>query len=518
MTTIITAFMLAFAVALAITPVVRSVAVRAGALDQALSSRKIHGRPIPRFGGIAVVAASFAPLVGLFFLDTGVGRLFWDDPVRAAALLAGSAAMLGLGIYDDLRGSGARTKLTVQVAVALGMWWAGYRVDHLANPFGAPIALGLLSLPFTVFWIVGVTNAVNLIDGLDGLASGVTLAAMSAIFWLAWHSNAYLMALFMAALGGSLLGFLRYNFNPASIFLGDSGSLFLGFFLATTALATSHKSPATVALLVPIVALGLPIGDTLLAMTRRAARGQSIFSADRSHVHHRLLDMGLSHRATVIVLYALCVILAGVAVGLSHADAVQTLAFGGALTGLAVTLLAATGYIKVGKASWILQVRRQNLAMRATVRSSAERLRAATSAEELFLVVRDATRALGADTVSLSFGEAVGAGGPVAYGCGGTKTREERTLSRFNLLAGQPDAGTLEVGWSDGRTVVDRDSEIAIEALCEHLRSALARLAIDRHPRIRPGAPAHGNGRAVEAEAEAIAARDLPPSRQSLVQ
>ena len=508
MTTIITAFMLAFAVALALTPVVRNAAIRAGALDHALNSRKIHGRPVPRLGGIAVVAASFVPLVGLFFLDTGVGRLFWESQTRAVAFLAGGLATAGLGVYDDLRGSGAKTKFIVQVAVACGMWWAGYRVDQVANPFGAPVALGILSLPFTVFWIVGVTNAVNLIDGLDGLAGGVALAAMSAIFWLAWHSDAHLMALFMAALGGALLGFLRYNFNPASIFLGDSGSLFLGFFLATTALATNHKSTTAVALLVPIVALGLPIGDTLLAMTRRAARGQSIFSADRSHVHHRLLEMGLSHRATVIVLYAFCVILAGVAVGLSHADAVQTLAFGGALTGLAAMLLTVTGYIKVGKAKWILQVRRQNLAMRAAVRSAAERLRAASGVEEVYLVVRDAARALGADSVSLSVSQAAGADGAVAYVCGGPKEGEGRLVARFNLRADRPDDGALEMRWSDGRTVVDRDTEIAIEVLCERVRAAVARIGVARHERAHAGASRHGDGRAVRVKAESLAAGD----------
>jgi UDP-GlcNAc:undecaprenyl-phosphate GlcNAc-1-phosphate transferase len=160
---------------------------------------------------------------------------------------------------------------------------------------------------------VGVTNALNLIDGLDGLATGIALAAAATIFWVSVNDGRLLVALVMACLAGSLLGFLRYNFNPASIFMVDSGSLFVGFVLASTALETRHRSTTAVALLVPIVALALPIGHTLLALTRRMVRGQPVFSSDRGRLHHRFMDRGLSHRATVLALYAIACVLAGVA-------------------------------------------------------------------------------------------------------------------------------------------------------------------------------------------------------------
>jgi UDP-GlcNAc:undecaprenyl-phosphate GlcNAc-1-phosphate transferase len=500
MVTIITAFLLAFLVGLVLTPAVRDIAIRAGALDHALSSRKIHGRPVPRLGGVAVVAAFLIPLVGLFFLQTQVGGLFWQNRQLAAALMTGALAMAALGVYDDLKGAGAKLKLAVQVLAALGMWWAGFRVDVIANPFGAPVEMGVLSLPFTVIWIVGVTNALNLIDGLDGLAGGVALAAVGAIFLVAWQSDRLLMALLMAALGGSLLGFLRYNFNPASIFLGDSGSLFLGFVLATASLQTSVKSTTAVAIIVPIVALGLPIGDTLLAMVRRAARGQPIFAADRGHVHHRLLGLGLSHRATVLVLYALCIILAGMAVGLSRADAVQTLAFGGALLGLAVALLTFTGYIGVGKARWILQVRRQNLAMRTAVRATADRLRAARTYGELWVALADGVGALGADSVALALVDEDDPDGSMVFASVGHELREGRLLARFSLRGERPDAGSLELGFSDGRPYVERDTEIAVEALCAHVRLAAGRIAASQVRLAPVGAPGLGPVRARAAE------------------
>ncbi len=350
MNTVVVAFLISLAVAFLLTPMVRDAAIRFGALDHALTSRKAHGRPTPRLGGIAIVVAFYLPLVALFFFDTGVGRLFWSQPERALALILGGLAMAALGIYDDLKGSGARIKFTVQILIACLMWWAGYRADVIATPFGT-LELGVLGFPVTVLWIVGITNALNLIDGLDGLATGIALAAAATIFWVAFANDRPLMTLFMVCLAGALLGFLRYNFHPASIFMGDSGSLFVGFVLAATALQTHEKSTTAVSLLVPIVALGLPIGDTLLAMTRRMVRGQPMFSSDRGHIHHRLMDRGLSHKGTVLALYGIAVVLGGVAVALYHSDAEQTLAYGGAILAIAVMLLVAAGYIPFGQGS-----------------------------------------------------------------------------------------------------------------------------------------------------------------------
>jgi UDP-GlcNAc:undecaprenyl-phosphate GlcNAc-1-phosphate transferase len=384
-------------VALVATPGVRAAARRLGVLDHALSSRKVHGRPVPRLGGLAIVAAFYAPLVGFLFLDTSTGRLFWSQLQRALALILGGLAMASLGAWDDLRGAGARTKLAVEVLVAVAMWWAGYRIDAVATPFGT-LELGILGQPFTVLWIVGITNALNL---ADGLAAGIGLLAASAIFWVAFRNHRPLMMLFMACLGGGLLGFLRYNFNPASIFMGDSGSLFVGFVLAATGPETHEKSTTTVALLVPIVALSVPIGDTLLAMTRRAVRGQPVFSSDRGHIHHRLIDRGLSHRATVLALYGLATVVAFVAVGLVRADVEQTVAYFGVLLTIGVMLLASTRYVRFDQTRQVLSDRKHNLAMRAAARLAGDRIRHAEAVEEVWEAAREAATELGACCVSL---------------------------------------------------------------------------------------------------------------------
>ena len=176
------------------------------------------------------------------------------------------------------------------------------------------------ALPFTLLWIVGVINAMNLIDGLDGLAGGVALVAVATMFLVSMQRNQPLMVLFSASLGGAVLGFLFYNFNPASIFMGDTGSMFLGFVLATSSIRTNQKASTTVAVLIPIITLGLPILDTLLAMSRRAVRGRPLFRADKEHIHHRLLGLGLTHRQTVLALYGMCLVLGGLAVVLTYTN------------------------------------------------------------------------------------------------------------------------------------------------------------------------------------------------------
>jgi len=306
------AFLAALALALIATPLVVIFARWVGAVDGAgASSRKIHQTPTPRLGGLAIVVAFYAPLVGLFFVDSYVGSLFAKDTGLALGLLLGGAAITGLGVYDDIFGANAPQKFAVQFAIAAALYAVGFRIELVSIPFAASIEIGFLSPLITCVWIVGIINAVNLIDGLDGLASGIAFLAAATTLVVALVGNQILMALFMACLSGALLGFLVYNFNPARIFMGDTGSMFLGFVLAVTTVQTSTKSQATVALLVPMLALGLPIMDTTLAMGRRLITGRSMFSADRGHLHHRLLDRGLSHRQAVLVLYGISVALCG---------------------------------------------------------------------------------------------------------------------------------------------------------------------------------------------------------------
>ncbi len=475
MQTVVVAFLISLVAALVLTPVVRGLAIRCGALDHALTSRKIHGRPVPRLGGVAIVGAFFLPIVALFFFDTGVGQLLWKQPQRALALILGGLAIAALGIFDDLKGSGARIKFGVQVLVAAAMWFADYRADAISTPFGS-FGLGVLGFPLTVLWIVGVTNALNLIDGLDGLATGIALAATGTLFWVSLTNHRMLMALVMAGMAGALLGFLRYNFNPASIFMGDSGSLFVGFILATTALETHEKSTTAVALLVPIVALGLPIGDTLLAMTRRAVRGQPIFSSDAGHIHHRLMARGLSHRATVLALYGIAIVLCAIAVALFHSDAEQTIAYAGAIVAIAVMLLVSAGYVRFDQGRKLLSDRKNNLAMRAAVRKAAEELRLAQDPDAMWRAVQGTLPTLQASCAALTVVARNGTVRTSQFSWGFDEAPSTVLRARFSLLGERPDDGRLELGFTDGRRTVDRDSEIAIELLCEHVYAAVQRM------------------------------------------
>jgi UDP-GlcNAc:undecaprenyl-phosphate GlcNAc-1-phosphate transferase len=319
------AFVLACLVSVLLTPLVRRFALARGLFDDQVSARKIHGRPIPRLGGVAIAAGFYVPLLALLFPASSVGGIFYTNMAGAVTFLLGGVAICSLGLLDDLRGAGAGKKFLVQFAVAGALFAAGNRIELLSLPFVGSFALGALSLPLTLLWVVGVINALNLIDGLDGLAAGVGFFAVATSFAIAALRQDPLMMLFMGALGGAIVGFWAYNFNPASIFMGDTGSMFLGYVLGVGAMRTSQKSSTAVAILVPIVALGLPIADTLLAMLRRALAGRPMFSADREHIHHRLLDLGLSQRRAVITLYGAAALLGAMAVILTLSDSVESI-------------------------------------------------------------------------------------------------------------------------------------------------------------------------------------------------
>ena len=319
------AFVLACLVSVLLTPFMRRFALARGLFDDQMPARKIHGRPIPRLGGLAIVAGFYVPLLALLLPASSVGGTFYAKMPEAVTFLLGGVAICGLGLFDDLRGAGAGKKFLVQFAVAGALFMAGNRIEQLTLPFVGTLTLGSLSLPFTLLWVVGVINALNLIDGLDGLAAGVGFFAVATTFAIAALRQDPLMMLFMGALGGSIVGFWAYNFNPASIFMGDTGSMFLGYVLGVGAMRTSQKSSTAVAILVPILALGLPIADTLLAMLRRALAGRPMFSADRQHIHHRLLDLGLSQRRVVMTLYGVAALLGAMAVILTLSDSVESI-------------------------------------------------------------------------------------------------------------------------------------------------------------------------------------------------
>jgi UDP-GlcNAc:undecaprenyl-phosphate GlcNAc-1-phosphate transferase len=311
------AFAAAMLVAIALTPLVRKLAVALGVLDRP-SARRVHENATPRLGGIAIVGGFFASLLLIFVAESTVATAFFAYPMRAVGLALGGLLICSVGIVDDVRGIGAWHKFWAQCGAGVIAYVCGFRIDGIALPFFGNLDMGVFGVVVTTIWIVAIINAINLIDGLDGLAGGVAFFACVTNFVVGSINHDAIVMLLSASLGGAVLGFLLFNFNPASIFMGDSGSMFLGYVLATTSvLGNSVKSSTTVALLVPFVALGVPIIDTLLAMLRRFLERRPIFAADRGHIHHQLLAMGLTHRRAVLMLYALSVLFTASAIILS---------------------------------------------------------------------------------------------------------------------------------------------------------------------------------------------------------
>lgn len=335
-------FGLAAATCLALTIAVRWAARRLGVVDRPDGFRKVHGRNVPLLGGVAILGAFTISLFACSWL-TG------DKVVRGCLgspdflwLLCGAAAVVATGAWDDARGLRARWKLLFCSLVALGMYIAGYRIEGISNPLGAPISLGWLAPVVTVFWFLGCMNAINLIDGMDGVAAGVVLFASAALFATSNLFGNASAALFCAALAGSTLSFLVLNSYPASIFLGDSGSLLLGFLIAAIGLRSSEKSHAVVGLLIPVIALGLPIMDTTLAILRRWAKEIPMSASDHQHIHHKLVEMGINRRVAVLFMYGGCLVLAEIAFLISAArnlPAAMLLAVLGLGTFLAVRIL-----------------------------------------------------------------------------------------------------------------------------------------------------------------------------------
>ncbi len=311
-------FTTALVVGLVATPIVRGFAHGQGLLDQP-GGRKVHRIAIPRLGGVAM-AIAFGAGVGVAILMSpdldAVGGL---RPNRAPAILVGVALLLVVGVVDDIRGMRALVKLSLQVATAVVAWWLGLSVDRFHLPWGI-VELGILSLPITVAWIVGVINAINLIDGLDGLASGVVLTALGAFGLLAAVDGVDPTLPLIAATAGAAVGFLAYNLHPATIIMGDTGSMFLGFVVAAIGISLTQDGVQPVHPWVPMVALGVPILDTAWAVVRRTARGEPFFVADSGHVHHQLVRRGLSQRDAMLILTAVSAGLAVIAVLLAQVD------------------------------------------------------------------------------------------------------------------------------------------------------------------------------------------------------
>jgi UDP-GlcNAc:undecaprenyl-phosphate GlcNAc-1-phosphate transferase len=296
--------------ALMTTPAVIRLARWIGAMDHP-GVRSVHRKPVPRIGGVAIFVSSMCLILCVLCVRNDIGAAFRDTRLQLVTLLGSAGFVFLVGLVDDLRGLPARFKFLAELAGAGALCVAGVRIDEIGITQHVTIFLNWLSCPLTLLWVVGITNAINLSDGLDGLAAGISAIASGVIAVLAVYSGNVIMAVFALALAGSLSGFLVFNLHPAKIFMGDCGSLFLGFIIAASSVMCMTKSTAVVGLTLPALTLGIPIFDTLFSMLRRFLERRSLFAPDRSHFHHRLLDIGFHQRHAVMIIYVLTLLSSG---------------------------------------------------------------------------------------------------------------------------------------------------------------------------------------------------------------
>ena len=338
------AFIVSFAFTFATTPLVRRFAFKIGAIDIPKDNRRMHKKPTPRIGGLAII------------FGFTVATLCFAQPSRQLyGTLAGAAIIAVMGVIDDCKNLPAKLKFVIQIIAALVVVFAGdIKIDVFTNPNFLSdnpywVLPEWLSVTLTVIWIVFITNAVNFIDGLDGLAAGVSAIMSISLVFISIRVGEYSIAILGIALMGSCFGFLPFNFNPAKIFMGDTGSTFLGFMLATLSIQGVFNSYAVISFAVPLLILGLPLFDALFAMIRRILRGQSPITADRGHLHHRLVDMGFSQKQTVFILYAISGVLGITAVLLAESGVLRAL-----LLVICVLILLLIGSM-LGKNSYVHQ-------------------------------------------------------------------------------------------------------------------------------------------------------------------
>jgi UDP-GlcNAc:undecaprenyl-phosphate GlcNAc-1-phosphate transferase len=337
-------FVIATFASLVITPLIRRLCERFRLLDVPTDGRRVHVNAIPRLGGVAIylslaMALSTLPLVSNLLTQS---LAQYTDQMFVAAIPA--TLVLLLGIYDDLRGTNAAVKFIGLGLISALFFAMGGRIEALAIPFVGTVQFPpMLSFFITVFWLVAISNAFNLIDGMDGLATGAALFASIVILMVSLGQGNPLMIVVTLVLCGALAGFLRYNFNPASIFLGDSGALFIGFLLAAISVLTAQKATTSVAVITPLLAFGLPVVDTSVTMARRLISGQPMFQGDGEHIHHMLLARGWSQRRVAMILYGVCALF-GLGAALSTTTSSPQTGF--VLFVIAVAVTIAVGHLR----------------------------------------------------------------------------------------------------------------------------------------------------------------------------
>lgn len=316
----------AFVVSFMTTPLVIKLAHRFGALDIPKDNRRVHSKPMPLWGGIAIYLGFFSSMFIFSEIETS----------KILGLFIAATLVLVTGMLDDVKDLGAKTKLLIQIIAAGILVKSGFEINYFTNFFGPSdyIHLGILSVPVSIIWIVGVTNTVNLIDGLDGLAAGISAIAAVTLGYIAFINQRYDAALITMILAGSSVGFLPYNFNPAKIFMGDTGALFLGLVLSAISIEGALKGATAITVVVPILALGVPIFDTAFAILRRMINKRPIMEADKGHLHHRMLLCGFNHRKAVLSMYLISALMGAGAIALLKHDYLN-----------AVLLLAVAGVV-----------------------------------------------------------------------------------------------------------------------------------------------------------------------------
>jgi UDP-GlcNAc:undecaprenyl-phosphate GlcNAc-1-phosphate transferase len=499
-----TVFVAGLALSLALTPVARRLARRWGLVDSPDGRRKLHGQAVPLAGGPAVFAATVLPLAAAALLPGALGDPLREWSTTLLGLLAGGLVVCVVGIADDLRLLRRRHKVLGQmlaVAVVIGL---GVRIERV-QLFGWDVELGLLAVPFTAFWLLGAINALNLLDGMDGLLGSVGLIICAAMAVMAGMHDAWWASAVALSLAGALMGFLRSNFPPAKVFMGDSGSMFVGLAVGVLAIQSSLKGPATVALAAPTAVLIVPILDTLAAIIRRKLTGRSIYCTDRGHLHHCLLRQGMSVQGTLVVIAGLCLV-AGLGALASLAYKNEALALV-AVAAVAGTLLMTRRF---GYAELVLvQKRAASLAASLLVsRSGAQqvevRLEGSADWPELWSRLTESAERLKLVTVSLDVN---------------APALQEGYHARWHL-AGEPDEGPrgdwrteiplVACGHVVGRVEMTgrRDGEdftskvAAVAHLAQQVEEAVSRLAQHRAHTPALGRP-HFNGR-TEARSQVV--------------
>ena len=379
-------FLGALVLSFVFTKLVRDTAIQNGLVAAPLQPRHLHVRALPRLGGIAIVI-SFLIAMGCALVLTRLMRLEVSPSLYPLLTILPPAILIFLlGVYDDIRSVGPYWKFLVQAVAGAMLFAGGLRILDLPVLFGAHQFSWFTGLPLTILWVMAITNAFNLIDGLDGLAAGSALFSTLVVFVVALLGGLSLISLITLALAGAILGFLRYNFNPATIFLGDCGSLFIGFMLSALALYGAQKAPTIIAVAIPVVSFGLPILETSLSVLRRFISGQPVFTADREHIHHKLLQRGMSHRQVVIVLYGVSAVFALLSLFLLWPTG-STLGLVLAVLGTGVWIgVQHLGYLEFGELRRVAQrtiEQRQIFVNNLAIRRATEELKAADSLQQV---------------------------------------------------------------------------------------------------------------------------------------